>query len=244
MIQVDFTTCGVSLEVEADSQDFGQTVLDRFCGRPATFVETMTTTAKLPVAIMGGVATIDHQGLRGEIDLRRGRIRTPPSMLVADALVRAAVAWRLAERGGLLLHASAFRHGAGAVVAFGKSGVGKTTTARELGAALSDEFVVLRQGDSGWIAEGTPWWHGSGESAPLLRLLWLVRGESPSLRPAVPGELLRALVAQAGRFFPEADFQARLFALCADLARCGATRIAAAEGRVVPAVRDALAVPP
>jgi hypothetical protein len=71
--------------------------------------------------------------------------------------------------------------------------------------------------------------------------VWLVRGEPPSVREVRGGELLRALLREAGRFIPDADFQRRLFDLCADLARVGAIRVAAPEGGVVEAVRGAIA---
>jgi hypothetical protein len=241
MTDVHLQVAGVPLVVRAADGAFARRVADRFAGRPAPFDEELPDQVPLPVEVAGRTATLRFGRWRGAVDLEAATVEAPPHLVLADALVRAAVAWKLAERGALLLHASAFVAGGGAVVAFGRSGAGKSTVAAAHGPALSDELVRLRRDGGGWEAGGTPWWRGTGGRAPLRALVWLVRGEAPSVRRVRGAELFRALTREAGRWLPEPTFQRRVFELCADLAAVGALRVAASEGRVAEELAEALA---
>lgn len=242
MTSVKIRVNGVRIDFRCDDASLRHSVVARFGGGVPPFGEELPDDRDVGVRVNAGVATLEHLGLVGRVQLDRAEITAPPASLVfADVLVRAALAWRLAERGAILLHASAVKAKGGAVVAFGVSGAGKSTVARTLGGALSDELVQIgRAPGGGWEVAGTPWWHGSGERAPLSRLVWLVRGEPPTTRMVRGAELLRALAREAGRYFPDPTFQRRVFEVCAELADLGAVRVAAAEGRVADDVARAL----
>ena len=212
----------------------------RFAGGPAELAESLPDDRRASVAMAGMHATLDYLEQRGSIDLERGEVTVTDSLVVTDALVRAAVAWQASAADALLLHAVALPRAGAAVVCFGASGVGKSTLAAAAGDALCDELVLLRRGAGGWQVESTPWWRGVPGRLPLARLLWLVRGEAPSCQAVAGSALLRALCREAGRYFPDVAFQQRLFGLCAELASLGALRVAAGEGTVVADVEAAL----
>jgi hypothetical protein len=89
---------------------------------------------------------------------------------------------RLAQEGGLLLHACGVARGPDALLFSGPSGAGKTTIAKLMQDApglrvLSDDRMAIRCTDSGFRAYGTPW-HGDAplsvsDSAPL-RAIYLI----------------------------------------------------------------------
>ena len=235
---------GVPLRVLAPAGPVSDAIAARFARRAHGFAEVLPERRTLPVRVEGRIAYIEHAGQVGSIDLEAGEVRTPASPVLADALVRAAAAWRLAQRGALYLHASAIRlpatQGVRACVFFGASGTGKSTLASHAGDFISDELTQLESASGAWRVCPTPWWHGSGEPAPLGQLVWLVRGEPPSARRIEGSTLLRALLGESGRYFPIPEFETQLFELCARLAAGGAIRVAAGEGRVIADVRAAL----
>jgi hypothetical protein len=112
---------------------------------------------------------------------------------------------RLAREGAVEVHACAIVWNGRALLFCGRSGAGKSTTARlwrrhARGARiLSDDRVVLRPGRAGVQAHGTPWHGDSGlaspASAPLGALFFLRRGRATRLEN-----------------LSEADAAARLFA--------------------------------
>jgi hypothetical protein len=233
-------------------------IVARFARHAHGYAETLPDRRELQVRVDGRVASMEYAGEVGRADLETGVIDCPGSPVLCDALVRVAASWKLAQRGALFLHSSAVRvttpYGVMAVVFFGKSGVGKSTLATTHGDFISDELSLIESSDSSgvdrsalradapsWTVAPTPWWHGSGDPAPLKQLVWLVRGERPSVRRVGGGELLRALLQETGRYLPIAEFQSRVFDLCARLAASGAVRVAAGEGRVVQDVFSALA---
>src|SRR5690606_10280825 len=95
-------------------------------------------------------------------------------------------------------------------------------------------------GESGWSVHGTPWWTGSPQAAPLRRLLWLVRHETPGLRHAEPAEVVRALLTQSRRYVPQAEVLGRIGLACTELAVSAVLRVAAGEGQVALAVQEAM----
>ncbi len=209
------------------------------------FSEVLPERRNLEIQVKDGVAFVDYEGEIGRIDLARSEVHVTSSLVLADALVRAALAWQLANRGGILLHSSAVRIDGRAFVFFGRSTAGKSTLARAYGDVIADELSLVestdREDGGGFLVHPTPWWHGKGPPAKLARLVWIVRGEAPSVRRIRGGELVRGLSKEAGRYFPVADFERKVFDLCARMASSGGLRVAAGEGRVVEDVRAALA---
>jgi hypothetical protein len=236
---VSLVVAGVACRVHVEA-GFAEALRDRFAGRPAAFAEELPDAEALALTLAGSVARVRWGDREGRLDLARLEIWSPPSLVFADALVRAAVAFGLADRGGVLLHAAAVPHAGGAAVVFGASGAGKTTLSRACPDALADELTCVERDGAGFVVGATPWWRGGAARAPLRRLVWLVRGEAPSRRTVSGGELLRALAAECGRYLPDPGFQRRVFEVLADLASLGALRVAAAEGRVAQDVLGAL----
>jgi hypothetical protein len=135
---------------------------------------------------------------------------------------------RLAREGAVEVHGCGVVWQGRALLFCGRSGAGKSTTARlwrrhARGARLlSDDRVVLRPAKRGVRAFGTPW-HGDGgfaapASAPLGALFFLRRGSATRLRPLSPAEAAARLFA---RGFPppwDAEGVARALDACADAA--------------------------
>lgn len=130
---------------------------------------------------------------------RRAEALADPSLLVVDALVRAAVALDVAARGGCLLHAAAVVVDGEAHLFPGRSGEGKSTLASLAGFALSDELcAVLPAADGdGFLVHGTPWWVGRPGPAPLAAvhaIAWDGEGCSPLPRAGALRRLASSLV--------------------------------------------------
>jgi hypothetical protein len=238
---------GVPLRVFVPSGAVSDAIAARFAQRRHGFAEVLPERRSLPLRVEGRIAYVEHAGQVGTIDLEAGEVRSPASAVLADALVRAAVAWRLAQRGAIYLHSAAIRvttpQGVRACVFFGASGAGKSTLAAHYGDVISDELSQMESTPdlpASWRVCPTPWWHGAGDPAPLGQLVWVVRGEQPSARRVGGAGLLRALLKESGRYFPIPEFETRVFGLCAGLAANRAIRVAAAEGRVVEDVRAAV----
>src|SRR4051794_11567923 len=130
-----------------------------------------------------------HSPLFGEMPYKSARVS--PDLRTADVRVRIdghnplefpldelLVNAYLAPRNGVELHACGIIDGGQGLLFIGNSGDGKTTTARlwQGGSAeiVSDDRVVVREEDGGWMMYGTPW-HGEAEicsagRAPLRRI--------------------------------------------------------------------------
>jgi hypothetical protein len=102
-----------------------------------------------------------------DVAARRAEALCDPLLVVADALVRAALAADVLARGGCLLHAAALVVDGAAHLCPGRSGSGKSTLASLAGDVLSDELVAVLPEGGGFRAHGTPWWTGRPGSAPL-----------------------------------------------------------------------------
>ncbi len=135
---------------------------------------------------------------------------------------------RLAREGAVEVHACGIVWKGRTLLFCGRSGGGKTTTARlwrrhARGARiLSDDRVVLRPGRTGVRAHGTPW-HGDGGlasplSAPLGALFFLRHGRATRIEPLSRAEAAARLFARS--FPPPWDLEGVEGALdaCADAA--------------------------
>jgi hypothetical protein len=135
---------------------------------------------------------------------------------------------RLAREGAIEVHGCGVVWKGRALLFCGRSGAGKSTTARlwkrhARGARLlSDDRVVLRPGKRGVTAHGTPW-HGDGgfaspAKAPLGALFFLRRGKTTRLTLLAPAEAAARLFA---RSFPppwDVDGVAGALDACSDAA--------------------------
>ncbi len=135
---------------------------------------------------------------------------------------------RLAREGALEVHACGVVWRGRTLLFCGRSGAGKSTTARlwrrhaRRARLLSDDRVVLRPGKRSVRAYGTPW-HGDGgfasaSSAPLGALFFLRHGRPTRLTPLGPAEAAARLFA---RSFPppwDRDGVARVLDACANTA--------------------------
>lgn len=133
---------------------------------------------------------------------RRGQIVLRPNGNVENCL-RVLIGWDVAQRGGLLLHASGVVRDAGAFVFFGPSGAGKSTVAR-LSArwpVLSDDLVLIERTPTGYQACGVPFrgneWTAPrlNMRAPLVGLLALEQAPHHAHLPLSPGAGAARLVA-------------------------------------------------
>jgi hypothetical protein len=117
----------------------------------------------------GGLVRLVGAERHGGLDLARRRAEAllDPLLIVADALVRAALAADVHARGGCLLHAAALVVDGEAHLCPGRSGAGKSTLASLAGDVLSDELAAVVPGPDGVRVHGTPWWTGRPGSAPL-----------------------------------------------------------------------------
>ena len=200
------------------------------------------------------VYALRYGALEASLDLGagRGRAALPDSVHVVDSLLRITLSLLLLERDGLLLHASAVAADGGALVCFGPSGVGKTTTARRVApaAVLCDEVVALVADGDRLRAAGTPF-HGDLDvcaptTLPVLALVRLRQGDHDALQPLPPSAAVRALLGSTLFFSRDEPLVARVLDLAARVA-VGRTHVLTfTEGcdvpRFVPAHlrRDAL----
>lgn len=153
-------------------------------------------------------------GLAAHIDVpvRRGTLATSVGASsrfagVVENFLRVAVAYRLLELGGALLHSAGIVDGDGARVFFGKSGAGKTTLAAGSAAAgklvLSDELSALwRRPDTGEVRVERLPFAGDFGGAPAPRASYAALGlyrishaEHTELVELGPAEALGSLVA-------------------------------------------------
>jgi hypothetical protein len=165
--------------------------------------------------------------------LREGRLHFDPSprgprFALDYPLDELLFQHRLAREGAVEVHGCGVVWKGRALVFCGRSGAGKSTTARlwrrhaRGTRLLSDDRVVLRPGRRGVRAFGTPW-HGDGgfsspASAPLAALFFLRRGRKTRLAPLPRAEAAARLFARG--FPPPWDVEGVEGALdaCADAA--------------------------
>ena len=144
-------------------------------------------------------------------DLADGQIGWSPMQLF-NPLIEVCLLSRLAREGGILLHASGLSFCEQGYVFTGPSGAGKSTIAElfaDRGATvLSDERVIVRMRDAGFVLFGTPW-VGSGQyaanaSAPMTALYCIQHGqERHQIETLKPSTVITRMLQQA--FLPHWD---------------------------------------
>ncbi len=109
----------------------------------------------------------------------------------------------LASRHGLVLHACGFETAGRGIVLAGRSGAGKTTSARLLQprgdlTIFSDDRMIVRRHGAEWRMHGTPWPGDAGiarnRSAPLSALVFLTQAADNAIVPLAAGDALRRLL--------------------------------------------------
>lgn len=124
---------------------------------------------------------------------------------VLENCFRVLMAYRVTRLGGVLLHSGAFVRDGLAQVVFGRSGAGKSTSARlalESGwEVLSDDMNALMPQGSGWRVERLPFAGDLGQppgprrAYPLAGIHWLRQAPAPALAPLSRGQALGRLLA-------------------------------------------------
>jgi hypothetical protein len=124
----------------------------------------------------------------------------------------------------------------------GASGAGKSTSARTLGRALSDELSVVHVRE-GRVA-GTPYWNGSPAEAPLDRIVLLERGGAGTAEPLTGARAVAALLPHVIRYVADEALDRDVLARCAELCqRAQVVRVHCPEGDAfLPALRAILHV--
>jgi len=163
--------------------------------------------------VVSGFAGSPGQVLALDKDLRYGQLfcgeaeterALSPFTLIRHPFAEVLYVNVLAHRKlGALLHACAVDAGGRGLAFVGKSGAGKSTTARlwqQRGDAtvLCDDRIIVRQMEGAFRAYGTPW-HGdvpavSPASAPLERILFIRHGAENRLTPLRPAEAVSRLM--------------------------------------------------
>jgi hypothetical protein len=126
------------------------------------------------------------------------------SALAVLNVLHATIAWRIVERGGLLLHAASAVLGGRGFVLVGAEGSGKSTWARGMAAsgaiALGDDIALVLPSATGFDLVGSPlrakeFGGGTPGRWPLAAILIPRQAERPSLSPASGLEVHAALAA-------------------------------------------------
>lgn len=150
----------------------------------------------------GPALRLDGENLALDADLthRAGTLTIPEALYPFETAMRYLVAALLGDR-GLLVHASCVAGPAGAVAAFGASGAGKSTVAREAAARasiLAEEIALLAEDGAGRTeAWGVPFAGGRPGRHALLALWALRRGPGAVLEPLDEATAVRELMANA-----------------------------------------------
>lgn len=121
-------------------------------------------------------------------------------------LLRMLIMYGLANGSGLIMHGAGAVHNGEGYLFCGVSGQGKSTIASLLNSderfrILSDERIVIRRGDDGFLMSGTPWPSDTGiavnETVGLSGIYFIHHGEENKVAPVSGPDLLK-------RFMPVA----------------------------------------
>jgi hypothetical protein len=133
------------------------------------------------------------------------------------------------RREGLILHAAAIKENRRALIFAGRSGRGKSTTARlwhrhSQAVVLNDDRVIVRKTRKGFYAYSGPW-HGEfghtvtavSDQAPLQSLFIIEHAKNNICRQLAPAEAFRALYPTLFSVFWSRQLMDNTLRLCADL---------------------------
>jgi hypothetical protein len=162
---------------------------------------------------------IDAQRRRGTLYLPTSAASRRAGFALSYPLDELLFQHHIARGGGLVVHACGVAADGRALLFCGRSGAGKTTTARLFrryhpeSQVLSDDRVVLRRRGAGWQVFGTPW-HGSGRfaspgSSRLAAVVFLEQARSTRLVPLPVVQVAARLFAQSFPPIWEAEGTAR-----------------------------------
>ena len=181
------------------------------------------------VSHLAGLTLFQRSDFAGCLDLnvRRGRtvFAKNAEPFAVESFLRISYSFLAVDRGGLLLHSAGVlrdRHG---YIFPGQSGTGKSTIASlatPTETVLSDEMVVVRQGEDGYLVYSTPF-YGTNPSAerniaaPLKAAFLPVKAQAVYLKEARPGLALSKLLASALFFSEEPALNRRLMDIGADI---------------------------
>jgi len=132
----------------------------------------------------------DTRGGDGQLLLSRGDYERPEAAV--ENYLRAAVAWRAAERGGALIHAASAVLDGRAYLFYGPSGAGKSTLSEfnRRARVISDDLTLALPGEEGLELVGSPFrgTYTGGEQVlgrfPLAAGFRLVQAPAAEVRPA------------------------------------------------------------
>ncbi len=173
----------------------------------------------------------DQRGYQGVIDWQTKSasliqaVKHP--LMGLDYFLRVTTAVVAFYAGGLMLHAAAVEREGKAYLFLGYSGAGKTTTARNApaGSVLNDDLVVLLRSDVGWIVWATPFHNPTQNrpragSAPIAKMLYLIKDIKVSLEPPLQGQALAEMVACVPVLTVEPSYLKEYLKRCQEILRC------------------------
>lgn len=132
----------------------------------------------------------------------------------------------LSQREGALIHAAGLDINGKGYIFPGKSGAGKTTLSRQFTAKnhsglLSDDRIVIRKNDAGFLAYGTPW-PGEGKIAvnmgvPLNGIFFILHGRSNRIEEIKPVSAFEKLLPVVSVPWYDKEIMLKILSFCEDL---------------------------
>jgi hypothetical protein len=214
--ELDVAIGGMHVRFESERRQLLDVARDRYkgfldTGRPDwTLALDLGSIAAAPDADVvvrtddGRRITIQRGDFRATLDLsaRRGRlVLAEADEFSLDSFLRVFGSLALAERNGLLVHASSVVRTGRAFLFPGVSGSGKSTVARLSADALvlSDEISIVRALARDARCHGSPFWGelaraGADHDAPLAGVYFLSQADHHELHPLTPRQAVSALL--------------------------------------------------
>ncbi|NMC81765.1 MAG: hypothetical protein GYA63_02800 [Armatimonadetes bacterium] len=238
METIHLSIADVGLTVRSENPEFIAQIADRYEGFivPSADGFTMTLDTERGITTVGEdlprvTSTpegfhYERRDFHADVDTKTRNIEgsCAPNMFSFDSCLRVFFTVHLLDIDGVMIHgASAVQNGK-ALLFFGLSGAGKTTTAR-LSAPrpiLSDELTIIRRDGDGYRAYGTPFWgelqkNGDNISAPLVQMNILVKDKEVRWEPVGGRKALETLLPCVLFFAHEKAMVSRAVALASDL---------------------------
>ncbi len=169
--------------------------------------------------------TLNAAGYEGIINLRQleGQLNLffKDAFVGTDYFLRVAAAGLAYLRNGLMIHAAGIERDGGAYLFVGKSGIGKTTVARNspIGSVLNDDLLfVFPQGKS-WLVYSAPFYNQTQVKprfglAPLKRIYFLVQDRDVYLEEINPISAVAMLLANVPVLVTNPRMLGEIFSRC------------------------------